>query len=420
MTIADKKNSAEQSARVFLIALTLVLFPITDSVSPAFAKPDPTAVKTIGEKKSGTQIDQMSNKAQEIEKNIAAERKRQEELKRREQILSKEIQNLQTDMVDTAGRAQDQEEALNKLESSLKDLGSQKEKAEKNLLKSHDSLSRVLGAMLRLKRQPPQALLAIPQTPAETGHTIILLRQMMPELDGQVEKLRVELDEIANVEKTIEEKHKEVIDRSDKLKSEKSRLENLVKRRMAAQTANQREQAAQEAKISSLAGQAADLRDLIAKLESERKKKAAQAARPKFPAKPKQPGKEVASIGGIPLPAKGKITTGFGEINNSGATSKGVVIETRPEAQVVSPYAGEVVYAGQFRSYGLMLIIEVADGYHIMLSNLGRIDCALGQNLVAGEPVAAMPGANPPPKLYVEFRKNGQPVAPQSWLMPNS
>ncbi len=408
------KSSLNKSR--FLLAAAL--FGLICIHTPAFAKPDQNAVKSTPTKKSAGRIDQMSNQAQQLEKNIEAERAKQEKLKRQQEELVEEIEKLQEDMVEAAERAQDQEEALSKLEASLKDLNAQRDKAEKDLLKSHDSLSRVLAGILRIKRQPPQALLAIPQTPAETAHTIVLLKQLTPELDKQVAELKAELDAIAAVEKTIEEKHSEVIDRGKQLLTEKAKLETLVKKRQAAQAANKKAQEKQEEKIEKLAGQAADLRDLIAKLEAERKQRAAQTL-PKPKIKPKS-GKEVASVGGVALPAKGKIVTEYGETNSMGGTSKGLVIETRPQAQVVSPYAGEVVYAGQFRSYGLILIIEVGDGYHIMLSNLGRIDSALGQNLVAGEPVGIM-GNNPaPPRLYVEFRKNGQPVPPQSWLSPHS
>ncbi|TAH36130.1 MAG: hypothetical protein EYC62_03260 [Alphaproteobacteria bacterium] len=400
------------------ILLAVILSGLIVMHTPAFAKPEQTAVKSTPAKKSANRIDQINNQAQQLEKNIEAERAKQEKLKLQQEELAEEIEKLQGDMVEAAERAQDQEEALSKLEASLKDLGAQRDKAEKDLLKSHDSLSHVLAAILRLKRQPPQALLAIPQTPAETAHTIVLLKQMTPELDKQVAVLKAQLDAISLVEKTIEEKHSEVIDRSKQLLAEKEKLESLVKKRKAAHAANQKAQEKQEQKIQQLAGQAADLRDLIAKLEEERKQRVTQTL-PKPKIKPKS-GKEVATIGGIPLPAKGKIVTEYGETNTMGGLSKGLVIETRPQAQVVSPYAGEVVYAGQFRSYGLILIIEVGDGYHIMLSNLGRIDSALGQNLVAGEPVGVMGTGPASPRLYVEFRKNGQPVPPQNWTSPNS
>jgi septal ring factor EnvC (AmiA/AmiB activator) len=128
----------------------------------------------------------------------------------------------------------------------------------------------------------------------------------------------------------------------------------------------------------------------------------------------------------MPFPARGRIVTRFGQATEDQGQSKGVVIETRGAAQVVSPYDGQVVFAGPFRGYGLLLIIEHGEGYHTLLSGMERIDGAVGQHLARGEPVGVMGqsensannGGSPAskPLLYVEFRHNGQPINPLPWL----
>lgn len=378
----------------------------------------PAVAKTTDPKLTDVQ-----KQARELEKTIEQDKARQEELKSKAANLKSEIDKLQTEMVETAKNTQEQEEALSTLESSLKNLNQSQEKATKNLLSNHESLSRILAAVLRLKRQPPQALLIVPQTPLDTAHTVVLLKDLIPQVDAETQKLRQELDEISALQNAIGDKKQEAEQRRQKLKQERAKLEGLVKRRLAAHSATEQEQKKLEAHIDKLAAQAADLRDLLQKLETERK---ARLAKAKSKPKPKS-AKEVASLAGMTLPVKGKILTNYGEKNDVGVTSKGITIETRPGAQVISPAKGEVVFAGNFRSYGLILIIEYGDGYHIMLSNLGRIDCALGQELVAGEPVGVMGGNDgaenaktSAPRLYVEFRSNGQPVPPQSWSAPRS
>nr|WP_242480579.1 peptidoglycan DD-metalloendopeptidase family protein [Rhodovibrio sodomensis] len=113
-------------------------------------------------------------------------------------------------------------------------------------------------------------------------------------------------------------------------------------------------------------------------------------------------------------------------------SAKGIEIVTRPGAQVVAPYDGKVVYAGPFRGYGRILIIEHGGRYHSLLAGLERIDAVVGQWVLAGEPVGVMAGGataggtgaggqiNPPagrtPKLYVELRRTGQPINPLPWL----
>ena len=113
----------------------------------------------------------------------------------------------------------------------------------------------------------------------------------------------------------------------------------------------------------------------------------------------------------------GRILGRYGEVSSTGLTQKGLTLETAPGAQVVAPYEGNVVYAGQFRGYGELLIIEHGEGYHSLLAGLSRIDSTIGQWVVAGEPVGVMGRTDTRrPVLYVELRRNGQPINPLPWL----
>jgi septal ring factor EnvC (AmiA/AmiB activator) len=128
--------------------------------------------------------------------------------------------------------------------------------------------------------------------------------------------------------------------------------------------------------------------------------------------------------GKLPLPAQGRRALDFGDKTQYGGQSKGIVIETRYAAQITSPCDGWVVYAGEFRSYGQLLIINAGDGYHVLLAGLSQIDVQPGQFVLAAEPVGTMNGGqrNTPasakisgPVLYVELRKDGRPIDPDPW-----
>lgn len=128
--------------------------------------------------------------------------------------------------------------------------------------------------------------------------------------------------------------------------------------------------------------------------------------------------------GKLPLPAQGRRALAFGDRTQYGGQSKGMVIETRYAAQITSPCDGWVVYAGEFRSYGQLLIINAGGGYHVLLAGLSQIDVRSGQFVLAAEPVGTMSGGqkNTPssaqisgPVLYVEFRKDGRPIDPDPW-----
>jgi septal ring factor EnvC (AmiA/AmiB activator) len=131
-----------------------------------------------------------------------------------------------------------------------------------------------------------------------------------------------------------------------------------------------------------------------------------------------------AAKGSLRLPAQGRRVKRFGDADATGGTVKGISLQTRAEARITAPADGWVVYAGEFRSYGQLLIINAGGGYHVLLAGMSRIDVSLGQFVLAGEPIAVMGNSAAPsqgvddssrPVLYVEFRKDGRPIDPDPW-----
>jgi septal ring factor EnvC (AmiA/AmiB activator) len=108
---------------------------------------------------------------------------------------------------------------------------------------------------------------------------------------------------------------------------------------------------------------------------------------------------------------------GFNDTAPDGSVSQGIVLETAPEAQVVAPHDGQVVFRGPFRGYGEILIIEHRGGYHTLLAGLGRTDAVVGQWLLTGEPVGNMESPRVgKPRLYIELRRGGRPINPWPWF----
>jgi septal ring factor EnvC (AmiA/AmiB activator) len=114
-------------------------------------------------------------------------------------------------------------------------------------------------------------------------------------------------------------------------------------------------------------------------------------------------------------PATGHIARYWGA-SDGFVTAKGLSIETAPGGLITAPYGGQVLFAGNFRSYGQILIIDHGGGYASLLAGLGRLDAAVGQRVIAGEPVGAMPSGNSRPVLYFELRWKDQPIDPLPWL----
>ena len=117
------------------------------------------------------------------------------------------------------------------------------------------------------------------------------------------------------------------------------------------------------------------------------------------------------------LPVRGRIHHRFGDRLDNGQNAKGVSLKTRPGSTVIAPRDGLVVFAGPFRGLGKLLIIEYQAKYHLLLGGMGRIDKQVGDNVLAGEPIGTMEASkNAGSALYMELRRNGQPINPLPWL----
>lgn len=269
---------------------------------------------------------------------------------------------------------------------------------------------KVLAALQNLAWKPTEALLAQPLEPQDTLRSALLLREAVPRLEYSTEGLRKDLTKIASLTTAIRAQYAQIKTMAKRLESKRRNMNVLIQKKTKLQSTFASESTRAKEKASSLARQASDLKDLLARLDAESARQRKLHNTMGIPT-----GAFMAARGNIPFPVKGNIIKKFGEMTDSGLSSKGITIKTRPNAQVISPYDGTVLFAGPFRGYGELLIIEHGDGYHTLLAGIGRLDTSVGQSLLAGEPVGIMV-ADSNPSLYIEIRKNGQPVNPSTWL----
>jgi len=276
----------------------------------------------------------------------------------------------------------------------------------------------------------------------------ILLGAVVPELRQQTDRLMADLKEQTRVTASIEAERARLTTAVTEQTAEKKRLTMLLEAKQKLQADTEAALTVERQRAQQLAAKASSLKDLIASLEADKARKAADQARAAArksedgdasastaePAPPLVPegNRLTASApfaalqGQIALPVIGKIKRRFGTDDGNGAMMKGDMVATQSGAIVTAPADGNVLYAGPFRSYGQLLILNAGDGYHVVLAGMSRISVATGQSVLAGEPIGAMGEArvastsasqngNVTPELYVEFRKDGKPVDPNPW-----
>ncbi len=254
-----------------------------------------------------------------------------------------------------------------------------------------------------------------------------MLRTAVGEIDKQAGALREEVEFLVKARAEIAARARSLRETTDLLDRERRRLGALMSRKKFLKRRADKQAYASEKRVAALGQQAKSLQELLAGLNAEKKRRAETA--PKEQASiPPGSAKKPASVtprqlrqigkarGRLNLPATGRIVGRYGEKTDGGLSRKGVTIATPNRAQIVATFDGTVAYAGKFRGYGLLLIIEHTEGYHSLLAGMSRIDVEQGQQVIAGEPVGVIDEGNGEPVLYVELRRNGQPINPVPWL----
>jgi murein hydrolase activator len=396
-----------------------------------------------------------------VEKALDETRAKEAEFAREAEALAAELAQLRNDSIATAKAMQEHEAALSQLEERLAALGAEEGHKSEQLNRHRTQQIRLLMALERLARNPPEGMALAPGDPIDGLRSAMLLGAAIPPLEIEARALRKEIAALALLRRQIAEaetRHR--AERFD-LETEQERLAALIDRKteLQRQATHGVEESTQ--RQMQLAAQAGDLQQLIERLSAERRlrdaaeaqrrqqeeaerreaeRQARLAAPPEAkpddqaggarttveaslpppplddPTKPSVLHSFASARGHLLYPASGELMRRYGENDELGVTSKGLTFETRPAAQVVAPYDGRVLFAGPFKGYGQILIIEHADGYHSLLAGLDRVESPVGQWLVAGEPVGVMPKGATKPRLYLELRHNGQPINPLPWL----
>jgi len=368
-------------------------------------------------------------KLQDIERKIQSKQNESARQRARAAALKTEINTVNVELVTAAKRVQDQEEQVAVLESQRARLQREADVKTVQLRTRRRQFSGVIMALSRIARFPTEALIALPIPPEDAVRSAILLRAAVPALENRATVLKGDLQSLASARVAVESRRVDLHGALARLQIEEGRIKIISKKKAALRAEAISKSRAARSQAQMLGKKAKNLRDLVSRLDRQQKRASRLHVRPK--AKPPRQSRQVqrfgtigsisAARGRLPFPAVGKLVGLYGQSLGGGQTRKGVSIRTRFGGQVVAPFAGKVVFAGPFRGYGQLLIIDHGEGYHSLLAGLGRIDALIGQSVLAGEPVAIMTGAgggaSGPPILYVEFRRNNKPINPLPWLV---
>ncbi|MEX2451804.1 MAG: peptidoglycan DD-metalloendopeptidase family protein [Rhodospirillales bacterium] len=365
-------------------------------------------------------------KLEDVERALQNEREQKRRLDREARDLEQELSRLRDEIVTAAQKAQAHEDEATELENRILELDAREVESRVQLQKSRGQTGRVLMALTRMARNPPEALFVQPSLPSQTVRSAILLRAAVPEIEQRAGRLRERLADVAAARDAVAERRKRLQNVMASLHRQQERIGALVEQKAKIKTKAEAERERSAKRVAALARRAKSLRELMETLEREEQKQT-ERRRIERKKKPKAPVVSLETDPGLPItksrgtlvqPAIGRLVGRYGGSSGTGLRRKGISIETRQDAQIVAPFRGKAVFADRFRGYGRLLIIDHGEGYHTLLAGLARIAVQVGQVVVAGEPVGVMAGSpqDIKPVLYVELRRKGQPINPLPWL----
>ncbi len=376
-----------------------------------------------------------------IEQQLKAERQAGLEAQKKASALSNEMKAVKRQIIGSVKNVQAKEEVLSTLEEKLSALNKREKELSDKISLTDAQMAEVVMGLQRLALRPKESLFFKPMAPIETVRSQSLMMNAIPILGTLGTEARSDLQALIETRSQITSQAQQVKSAAEALAVKQAHMEKLLKQKEALQAQYQATHIQATKRAETLASQANDLKDLLRKLEEEkrrqqlereRKEKARLAALERERKAAAAQGKKVTpsiqrpqptniakgafkkSYGALLWPARGKIVQNFGDTTVSGAHIKGMTLSTRENAQVVAPFDGNVLFSGPFKNYGHLLIIDNGDNYLTLLAGMEKSYVRVGQDLLAGEPVGMTRTKNP--TLYIEIRKDGNAVNPRPWF----
>ncbi|MGD2131841.1 MAG: peptidoglycan DD-metalloendopeptidase family protein [Maricaulaceae bacterium] len=385
-----------------------------------------------------TPRDVSADDAARIEAEAEQSRQEAERLAAEAERAEQEITRLQYALVEAAQARRLSEQDALEVDMRLEQLNAREAELNTRIEDDREAIVDVAAALVRIERARPPAMLAHGGDAVKASRAAGVLAVTAPALQTRIDRSLAELEELDQIRAAalVERGRLDAADREVGMRREE--ISALIEARTQELAALRAEAEARAAEARELAERARSLRELIAELEARAGSYAPQPRPDRPPGRPAPrlrpdpgdvgdapppftptTGRFADARGSLALPASGRIVTRFGETHVSGA-DRGIGIATRGLAQVTSPFDARVEFTGEFRGYGQLVILSVGDDYHIVLAGLSTIYSVVGQTLLAGEPIGEISpggdsGGGAAQSLYVEIRRDGQPIDPAPW-----
>lgn len=360
--------------------------------------------------------------------------KRLKKLEKNGRKADRELQEIDDDLVAAAADSRRRESAANDAQMVLNELEIKEVDARRELLTDQKALSDILATLMTFGSKRPPALTTSPEDTSAAIRAAILMGDIAPKLATKAQALAAELETLAKLQNNIRKEKEDLTRAEQTLLARREEIEALHKEKRARRIQLAKATMDLELQNQALAKEADTLQALLSSIVSKAptspskkpppprkfaklKKKSIDAPSVKKAATSRPSTTTFGASTSLQRPAIGKLVYAFGSRRVPDNKSLGQTWQTRKGAHVVSPRDGRVEYAGVFRTYGQILILDLGEDYLMVLAGLDSIYTEVGQTVLSGEPVGRMSDkAKQTPELYIELRHKGSPIDPEILL----
>ena len=365
---------------------------------------------------------------QRAQQEAAAAQERAQTLTAQAQEATQAVEKTARETAALAALIQQSEAELVEAEVRLALISDQRRQLDRRLAVRQQPLVRLTGALQNMARRPLALSAFQSGSLKDTVYARAVLETTLPQIRLRTESLRTELERGRILEHSAEQSLGQMRSSEKQLQNRRTQLANLeLRQRRASRQATgvayrQNERAlllAEDARnldtLIDRLGEATALRRELATLAGPLMRPERPSASQVLPRRTDAPTpSESRPPSDVQLPVQGRIAAGFGAVDDAGIRSKGLSLEPREGAQVVSPASGRVAFAGPYRGFGRIVIIEHNNGWTSLVTGLQRSDVAVGDALVGGSPLGIAVGNDRP--ITFELRRDGNPVNPLEYL----
>lgn len=315
------------------------------------------------------------------------------------------------------------------LKASIAELMDKRTAVEADIRQQNAALQPLLPVAARLSIAPDAALLASPETASESVTALSVLGGFSRLTQQRAQALQSREDELHAIGIDLDNRQKELAD----LLAQQTRERNAAaaRTRIAARQEAVADQGAQKARkaVAAAMQAAADLSAEIdalvrqeAQARAELEKEAAaltrqhqleRARHARSQAQALSSAGQGVSSGSGHAPVSGHVAVRWGQTTEAGPAT-GITYAALSSAPVQAPCTGRVEFAGPFRSFGQMLILDCGRNYRFVLSGLGQLNVSGGQSIRKAATLGQMPASDG--MLFVQLRHGTQVVSPAPFL----